>query len=235
MMHGHGNYLLMIVATLLAGSAWAQNAAGSGTITGTVAMSDGTPVSKATVSIAFRPTNAGEAPVRFLLFTTTAADGTFKATNVPNGKFAICPHASHTALLPPCQWGTEPVVTVSNGGTVSAGTITMSAGADLYVRVNDPNGVRAQNEGVVPGAGMLIAVTAAQGVAVPVPRTAVDSNGADYHLYVPTATKLTLLISSTAYSMTNSAKESVSKPGGYTLPFTIPVGTKQLEEQVSIQ
>ena len=235
MMHGQGKYLVLIAATMVAGSAWAQNAAGSGTITGTVTTSDGTPVNKATVSIAFRPTNAGTAPVPFLLFTTTAADGTFRATNVPNGKFAICPHASHTALLPPCQWGTEPVVTVSNGGTVSAGTITMSAGADLYIRVNDPNGVRAKNDGVVPGAGMLIAVTAAQGVAVPAPRTAVDANGVDYHLYVPTATKLTLLISSTTYSLTNSARESINKPGGYTLPFTIPVGTQQLEEQISIQ
>jgi hypothetical protein len=234
MTHGRSKYLVLVAAALAAGSAWSQSAVGSGTITGTVITSDGKPVSKATVSIAFRQTNAGDPLVPFSALATTAADGTFKVANVPNGKYAVCPNAPRTALLPPCMWGSEPVVTVTNGGTVAEAPITMSTGADLYVRVDDPNGRRAATEVVVPGAGMMIAVTSSHGAAVPVPRTAVDNNGADYHLFVPMATKLTLIISSATYSLTNSVGAAISKQGGYTLPFTIPVGTQQFKQEIAI-
>lgn len=127
------------------------------------------------------------------------------------------------------MWGSEPTVTVVSGQTATAPPIQMSAGVDLYVRVNDPNGKL-----TAPSPGLMLGVRLPKGITVPIPKMASDSGGADYHLYVP-ATALELIAFSATHSMSDAQGSAIDPQAGYLVPFTIPTGTPQHKETIAIR
>jgi hypothetical protein len=206
----------------------------TGSITGSVQTTDGKPVPNVEVFIGYRRSRMGEPPIPFNIITKTASDGAFTVPNVPDGKFAVCPSAGRPNLLPPCTWGAEPLVTVTNGQPANMTAIQLQPGSDLYVRVNDPNRSRAKAEGVTPGAGLMLAVRTPLGVTVPIPMSGIDGQGADHHIAVPADTDLVLLAFSASYSMTDANGVAINQQAGYSLPFKIPSGVQQLRESIAI-
>src|ERR1017187_7041399 len=112
----------------------------TGRIAGSLQSADGAPLANAVIAINLRPAASASSFQSFNTMVTTGSDGTFSVGGVPNGKFAVCPTAPKTALLPPCMWGSEIVATVANGQAVIMPAIKLKPGVDFYVRVNDPHG-----------------------------------------------------------------------------------------------
>ena len=217
-----------------AGAAYGQTTAPTGGIKGTVQTSAGKPVPHASVAINVRPTTPGVAITIFNTMVTTAADGTFSATAVPNGTYAVCVTPTDSTLLPPCFWANEPRVTVANGQTVTVPTIQLQPSADLYVRVNDLKGNYAAATGKVPGASLTLAVRTSAGAILPIRATASDSAGFDAHMPVPPGTKIWLMAASPYFSLTDSTAAAIDKSAGLQLPILIPAGTPQYKTSINV-
>ena len=211
-----------------------SQAAPKGRINGTVQTSAGRPVPNARVSINVRPVSPGVAFTVFNTMVATAADGTFSATAVPDGTYAVCPIPRDSSTLPPCLWTHEPRVTVANGQTVTVPTIQLQPSADLYVRVNDLSGNYAAALGKVPGASLMLAVHAPGGMLIPIPTTRSDSTGFDAHLPIPAGTTVSLMVFSSYFSLTDGNGAAISKSAGLRLPVTIPAGTAQYKTLVNV-
>jgi len=214
--------------------AYGQTAPPTGSISGTVQNSAGAPVASVTIWINVRPTAPGAPFTRFNTMVTTAADGTFTASAVPDGTYAVCAAPPDSSLLPPCLWGSEPRVTVANGQAVTVPTIQLQPSADLYVRVNDLNGHYAAAMGNVPGASLMLAVRAPAGNLIPIPTIASDSTGFDAHMPIPPGTTVGLVAFSSYFSLTDSTGAAISKTEGLQLPVLIPAGTAQYKTVINV-
>lgn len=204
-----------------------------GSIAGSVQNANGTPVANVAVSVNIRPTSGGSFQP-FNTVVTTTSDGTFSVPRVPNGKFAVCPAAPGTSLLAPCMWGSELTVTVINGQTVTMPTVKLQPGVDFYVRVNDPHGKLAANLGKTPGASLTLAVRSPNGMVAPIPVTASDAAGFDYHLSVPSGTDLLFVASSGSFSMADAAGAAISPQAGLSQTINIPAGQSQYKQTITI-
>jgi hypothetical protein len=215
--------------------AYGQTASATGGINGTVQTSDGKPAFRTLVKIHARPgaVAATYKPLDSVIF--TGADGTFSLSGLPDGLYAVCPIPADTKHVDSCRWGTEPKATVSGGAITAAPTIQLQPGADLYVRVNDPNGTRAAKEGKVPGVSLMLAVRSPNGMMIPIPVTAVDSAGADQHIFVPTGTNLLFVAFSAGLSLTDGSGAAINQQTGKAITINIPVGQTQLKEVINVQ
>jgi Carboxypeptidase regulatory-like domain len=224
---------LAACALASAGAVWCQTPAGS--ISGTIQDSSGGALSKAVVEVSAQPTGPGAAFTPFKTSVFTSAGGAYSVTGLANGTYQICPHLPNSTLLPTCLWQAAPTVTVSGGALVTAPTIQLQPSADLWVRVNDPNGTRATTEGKAPGAGLMLAVRAPNGRVIPIPQTAADAIGADQHLSVPVATSLPFVAYSSYYTMTDSLGNAIAKAAGLALTVNIPAAQGQQKVTIGIQ
>lgn len=229
----------LLIACGAFGQITAVPAGVTGVITGAVQTTDGKGVAKATVAIRFRPSVTIAKPPYFNTDATTNADGTFTVKSVPDATYAVCPAPPAGTLLPPCNWGTEPTVTVANGKTAAMAPIVLKAGADLWVHVADPQGTRASMEGKVPGASLLLVVRVPGGRPIDIPLTAADASGFDHHLTVPVATDLVITAFSSIFGITNAAGVSnagpiANKAQGVPTTVNIPAGTSQHKEVITI-
>jgi hypothetical protein len=210
----------------------------TGSIAGTVQAADGKGVSKIPVAIRVRPAAAGTKFTTFNADVSTDKDGGFTVSGVPDGTYAVCPLPAAGNLLPACDWGAEPTVSVANGKAATMKPIVLQAGADLWVHVDDPQGKRSSTEGKVPGAVLFLRVHPAGGRAISIPLTSSSGNGFEHHVLVPPATDLVMNAYSNSYTISNSAG-TISTPAtssrGYSITFNIPTGTAQHKETISVR
>jgi hypothetical protein len=224
----------LLSSALFVSAAVAQTPAPTGRIDGAIQTSDGKPVPKATVWIAARGAAPGAPFTPFTGAAQTGADGTFHVNGVPDGSYAVCPTPPDGALSP-CEWATEPIAVVANGKATALSNLVLKAGVDLYVRVNDPKGIRAASEGTIPGAGLFLGVSIAGRRPLHIPLAAGDKNGADYHVVVPADTPLMLFVSGRAYDMTDEGGNAVDKQKGLVKQIQIAAGTNHHQEVVNIR
>jgi hypothetical protein len=229
----------LVLACVAFGQTPGVTAAITGGITGAVQTADGKGVNKTPVAIRFRPAAVVVKPPYFNTDVTTAADGTFTVTKVPDGTYAVCPAPAVATLLPTCNWEAEPTVTVANGKTTAMKPIVLKAGADLWVHVDDPQGKRASMEGKVPGASLLLVVRVPGGRPIHIPLTASGASGFEHHLTVPIGTDLVVTAFSTVFGITNAAGVAtagagVNQPQGVPTTVNIPAGVAQHKEVITI-
>jgi len=210
-----------------------QTQTGTGKVTGLVTGADGKPVSNVEVSINVRPGALTDPFVPYNVVVVTGTDGTFAATGVPKGKFAVCPRAP-AGLLAPCTWGNEILTSVSDGQLVTMPSIQLQAGADLYLRVNDLKGKLASAQGKVPGASLMLAVRSPNGMMVPIPMTASDKTGFDHHLTVPHNTDMLLAAFSSTFPLANAVGVAADPQKGINLSISIPASQAQHRETIQI-
>jgi hypothetical protein len=219
---------------LFTSAALAQSGQPAGRIDGVIQTADGKPVAGATVWIAARSESPGAPFVPFTGAVQTAADGTFHAFSIPNGRYAVCPEPPD-GYLSPCVWEVEPAATVANGAATTIPTIQLKSGIDFHVRVNDPSGIRAVKEGKVPGASLLLGISVGGRRPVRIQGTATDKVGTDYHLTVPPDTPLIFIAHGRAYALTDGSGKSADPQKGFAVPITLPAVVKQHTEVINIQ
>ena len=222
----------ILTGILCAATATAQSPGGR--ITGTILTAAGKPAAKHNVIVQVRPAKPGDPITPFTRTATTAADGTFTLLGVPNGTFSICPLPPDDTSVSPCNWSTEPRVTVASSKAVSVPPIRLLPSTDLYVRVNDTNGAFAAAKGKTLGDAISLAVRAPNGRMYPIPQTASSAAGTDHHLHVPTGADLVFTAFSTQLSMTDAAGASISKQSGMAASVNIPNGQAQHTVTINI-
>ena len=155
--------LNLFAATMtLAGTAWSQVA--PGTVQGKVLTADGKPIARANIYYGRSGRVKGKAASAVVLPPVLSAkaglDGSFALPNLTPGGWVVCAEA--TGYLNPCHWSTVRALTVATGQTISNATIQMDQAYKLQIRVDDPQGLLA-NEGKTAGAVLQISVQSPSG------------------------------------------------------------------------
>lgn len=227
--------LVALVALLLAAPAGVAQQGPSGAISGIVQTDDGRPLKDAMVFIAFRPSRVGEPAVPYSATISTDVNGQFKASAVPDGKYAVCVGYPRGKWIDTCSWGPEPTTLVVNGQAVTFPLVRLKPGADLHVHIDDPGGKLSAEEGIEPGAGLMVVAKLPTGFSLPIPKTAIDRSGADHHLTVPTDTDLVLVAYSPTYIIQDGNGKPADRSTGYVQTIRIPAGAQQHTETIRVR
>lgn len=119
----------------------------TGAVTGTVTDDTGSPIAGATVSAALRPpvpagTHGPGGLPSFIPFppkAPTSANGSFEIDGLPAGTYALCVDKLGSAVLNPCVWNDQPVLTtLAAGGTATGVSVVAPRGVVITIRVLDP-------------------------------------------------------------------------------------------------
>jgi hypothetical protein len=120
----------------------------AGRITGTVTDDSGAPIAGAIVTAGLRvavvpgTTGPGGLPLPYPPIGPTDDKGAFEIDNLPAGTFALCVDKFETAVLNPCWWKDQPVMTkVAAGAAVSGVSVVAPTGVIITVRVQDAKGL----------------------------------------------------------------------------------------------
>ena len=128
-------------------------------VSGTVAGSDGTTIVGAYVTLAAVPAYPSSRNLQTQWAALSDANGAFSFTGLSASSYQVCAQLPHTQWLSPCAWGTTPpVVSLSAGQPTANVSVTMTKGVVVPIRVNDPKQLLAANEGITPGAQLLMEI-----------------------------------------------------------------------------
>lgn len=198
------------VLMIIYGFAAVLSAQNTGTMSGILNSTSGTPVTGALVSAYLQAagTGGGFPPV---FNAQTGADGSFSLSGLTAGTYVLCAERADIALLNPCFWATKATsVTVASGASVSGVSLTAELGVPLTVLVNDPMGLLASNPTLDD---LIIAVRpATSGPALPAQLISKNSAGKTLTVLVPQGKPAAILIYSAKLSLSDNQGDSFSTP-----------------------
>src|SRR5258708_490175 len=187
-----------ILAIYVASAAFAlaQPQPVSGTISGVLTGEDGTALPGATIALHLVAKSLPKLRRQTTDWTfVTNAAGAFQFVALPEGNYTVCPRVPNSTWLNPCDWGfPTPNATITRSAPTASVTITLKRGVAVPIRINDPGQLLAQNEGKIPGAGLLLEVSDARPGSFfrLVPLISQESNGRNHQIAIPFNTNLTL-------------------------------------------
>lgn len=194
-------------------------------ISGTVRGDDGSPVSDAIISLTALPPYETKSRIR-QWSVVTSIGGRFTLQGLYLGHFQTCVQVPGTAWLDPCRWGGGPfVVRLTNTNSTATTALTLRRGAALTLRVNDQSGLLDGNEGVTPGAHLLLGLTNDGGAWEPALPLSKDVAGRTYRVLVPFDRSLKIVVASRLFSLADGANVPLL-PTGVTsiIPVTTTTG-----------
>jgi len=196
----------------------------TGSISGTVVGSDGTVLSGVYVTLAASPLYPSR-NLQTLWAAFSDSSGAFAFTGLYAGTYQLCAQLPRTQWLSPCAWGTAPpVVTLSNIQPTVTLSVVMTKGAVVPIRVNDPQQLLPQNEGITPGAHLLMGVGHPPFLFDDAYVASQDSGGRTYQVVVPFGFGATLKIYSSFFQLTNAAGTALPQGATSSIPFSVAAG-----------
>jgi hypothetical protein len=140
-------------------------------------------------------------------------DGRFTLSNLPPGGWTVCAEAA--GYLNPCHWSTAPAFTVRAGQTVSNAAVRLDQAYILQVRINDPQGLLA-NEGKAAGAFLRIGVITPSGAFRRANPGGRNAKSRDYTVAIPLRSGARLFVSGGAFQLNDDVGFQVAKSGRMT-------------------
>lgn len=196
------------------------------TITGTAKGADGSNITGAVAIASYVASGPSVAQkTRKPVTAAVLADGTFQLASLDVGEYGICVAPPlFTGWIGSCEWG-------GNGTTVSltqnqpsaAVSVVLAKGAPVNLRVNDPSGHLAANEGKTPGAHLLV------GVAMPnmgfrlAAVVSQDAAGRTYQVVVPFDRSVVITAGSAFFQLADSTGKALPRLGNV-FPVLVPSG-----------
>ncbi len=157
--------------------------------------------------------------------TTSSAAGVATFDLLPNGQYTLCAQAASGNWLNPCEWGAaRPSVVVSATQRTAGTTLVLKRGAAVSVRVDDPSGLLAQNEGKTPGAHLLLGVRNDVGIFRAASVIAENPAGKEYSVTIPYDAKVNLVVASSFFRLADATGVPFAVSGAAAVPVAVPSG-----------
>ncbi len=220
-----GRGLLIGFWVALAAQAQQAGPVGQGQVSVVVKGEDGSTLSGAGVFL--KRTLAPGAPLRQRTDwgATASAAGAVTFNSLPNGQYTLCAQTASGNWLNPCEWGAaRPTAVVNAALQAVETTLILKRGAAVSVRVDDPGGLLAQNEGKTPGAHLLLGVRSDALIFHPASVVAQDSAGRTYQITIPFDAKVNLVLASSFFRLTDGMGAALAASGSATIPVAVPSG-----------
>jgi hypothetical protein len=100
----------------------------------------------------------------------------------------------------------------------------LKRGAAVSIRVDDPSGLLAQNEGKTPGAHLLLGVRSDVGIFHTGSVIAEDPAGREYSVTIPYDAKVNLVVASSFFRLTDTTAAPFAASGAASVPVAVPSG-----------
>jgi Carboxypeptidase regulatory-like domain len=199
------------VALLISCTPVVSRAQTSGSLSGQVQTEDGKPVEGALISAHAKVSKADGAASA--ISGKTGADGTFLLSGLAPGLYQICARDRKAGLLDPCRWSASPpTVTITATDGAKLPTITLKKGRLLEVHIVDDAGVMVA-DGAKPK--LLVGMWQANGLFVTIPVRSQDKKGRVHAQYVPQDKPLQISVTSSEYTIKDSAGVAIDAKSGH--------------------
>jgi hypothetical protein len=217
--------LILAIAFLPACVAQQVQLSLTGSIPGTVSGSDGTVIAGAYVTIVAVPPYSSSriSPTQWAALSD--GNGAFVFTGLNGGTYQVCAQVPQTQWLNPCAWGTSPpALSLSASQPTSNVSVVMTKGVIVPIRVNDPQQLLAQNEGITPGAHLLMGIGHPPFLFDDALIASQDTAGRTYQVTIPFGFAATLKIYSSFFRISNAAGVALPQGAVTAIPFTVAPG-----------
>ena len=196
-----------------------------GSISGTVTGSDGTVITSAYMSLDAIPPYSSSRSVQTEWAALSDANGAFTFSGLSPGTYQVCAQLPRTQWLNPCAWGTAPpAVSLSDSQPTASVSVLMIKGVVVPIRVNDAQQLLANNEGITPGAHLLMGVGHPPILFGDASVASQDSGGRTYQVTVPYGFAANLVVYSSFFHLSNSAGTALPQSAATFIPFTVASG-----------
>ncbi len=220
-----GRGLAIVFWVAFAAQAQQAGPAGGAQISVTVNGEDGSILSGVGVFLRRTPPPGGPPRQRTDWSVTATASGVATFDHLPNGQYTLCAQMASGNWLNPCEWGVvRPAVVVSAPERTVSTTLVLKRGAAVSIRVDDPSGLLAQNEGKTPGAHLLLGVRSDALIFHPASVVAQDSAGRTYQVTIPFDAKINLVVASSFFRLTDGTGAPLAATGAGAIPVAVPSG-----------
>jgi hypothetical protein len=206
----------------------AQLATPSAQLSGTVTDDSGNPLAGVIVTYTLAPDPTVALSSSFYAGTITDATGAFSSDLLPAGTYLLCGLAAPAlSVLDNCEWTLfPPKVVLADSQVVTGVAITMTKGAGLQVRVNDPSGILANVlNSNKQGTHLLTQLWDDRGFIHSVRMRSFDASGQNLSLVVPFGRQFQLSLSGQKVGVTGPTGTAI--PVGTNIPFqsapTVPM------------
>jgi hypothetical protein len=125
----------------------------------------------------------------------TGPKGEYALDNLKPGQYSLCTQAPGGPHLNPCQWSTGPQATVAAGQTIANQALTVTKGAILQLRLDDPQKL------ITPSDDIFLVVYLPSGLFQPLRLVSRDAAGRTYDVAVPLKNPVRLAIISSHLQM----------------------------------
>lgn len=201
----------------------AQEAPGSrlamGSITGKVNADDGSAVGRALVSL-HRVTRLEGWRSRQTEWSLWTQNGAFTFEQLPPAEYRICVHVPQSAWLNPCEWtvADATALSVSGSETQTDVTVTLSKGAAVQIRVEDPAGLLRRHEHT-SGAYLLLGIITDRSIFRPASRRSEDAHSRDYEVVVPFGRTTKVVVFSSFFRLADAAGVPLARAEATHIPI----------------
>ena len=198
----------------------------SGSLRGSLADGNGTPIADFPMAIALAPPSIPDG--KYEPWTRTAftnADGAFSLAAIPEGSYRICPQKAFPGHVNPCAWNERSVpIRISAGQAITLPAIRLAKARTLEIRVEDPGGFLAQAR--VPDRGgpvissrnaVLLGVFTPAGHFVTGRFSNEGGNTKSYAIEVPVSGKFQFSAASTSLQLLDGAGQRIEASRGHSV------------------
>jgi hypothetical protein len=173
------------------------------------------------------PISGGSSAAATKATTTSANNGTFSASGLAVGQFAVCVKDPTAGVIDPCLWtDSRTTVNVIAGSLTSGLVVRVKKASTVSVRVNDAAQALVQKSTDLYPPHVLVGAFDARGGFHPAHEVQKDSTGISYQLPIPVDSPVRVTIYSAQVQLATSSNASLPAQG-YSTTFVQPSSQSQ--------